>query len=142
MFSGGLPLKPGGILKPCLGPSSASRRGAVVPSKKMNEKKKRRNKGKPVVRPSKPVDTPAAPGGAQRPAATEAAPGQAVVANAPGRAVEASAPGQAVEAYATAPVTTEEGSRKSSDKSRPMKEIEMRAMFDVTDSGTESDTSN
>eukprot|EP00959_Pyramimonas_sp_CCMP1952_P060457 1263068-Pyramimonas_sp.AAC.1 len=47
------------------------------------------------------------------------------------------------------PVTTEEGSRKSSDISRTMdeiteksSEIEMRAMFAITDSGTESDTSN
>eukprot|EP00959_Pyramimonas_sp_CCMP1952_P090352 1891273-Pyramimonas_sp.AAC.1 len=49
MFSDGLPLKPGGILKPRLGPSSAFRRGAVVPSAKMNKKKKRPNKGKPVA---------------------------------------------------------------------------------------------
>eukprot|EP00959_Pyramimonas_sp_CCMP1952_P177457 3709453-Pyramimonas_sp.AAC.1 len=39
MFSDGLPLKPGGILKPRLGPSSALRRGAAIPSKKSNKKK-------------------------------------------------------------------------------------------------------
>ena len=49
MFSDGLPLKPGGILKPSLGPKSGLRRGAVVPSKKMNKKKKRPNKGKPAA---------------------------------------------------------------------------------------------
>eukprot|EP00959_Pyramimonas_sp_CCMP1952_P157135 3285935-Pyramimonas_sp.AAC.1 len=43
-FSDGLPLGPGGILKPRLGPSSALRRGAVAPSKKMNKKQKRPNK--------------------------------------------------------------------------------------------------
>ena len=52
LFSDGLPLKPGGILKPSLGPKSAlRRRGAVVPSKKMNKKKKRPNKGKPAAPP-------------------------------------------------------------------------------------------
>eukprot|EP00959_Pyramimonas_sp_CCMP1952_P302496 6329331-Pyramimonas_sp.AAC.1 len=51
MFSDGLPLKPGGILKPRLGPSSALRRGAIAPGKKMNKKKKRPNKGKPVWPP-------------------------------------------------------------------------------------------
>eukprot|EP00959_Pyramimonas_sp_CCMP1952_P438246 9174716-Pyramimonas_sp.AAC.1 len=108
----------------------------------MNQKKKRPNKGKPAVRSPKPINTPAAPNGAQRPAATEAAPSQAVVANAPGQAVAAKAPGQAVEASTTTPVTKEEGSRRSSDKPRSMEEIEMRAMFDITDSGSESDTSN
>eukprot|EP00959_Pyramimonas_sp_CCMP1952_P097349 2035001-Pyramimonas_sp.AAC.1 len=47
MFSDGLPLKPGGILNPRLGPCSALRRGAAIPSKKSNQKKKRPNKGKP-----------------------------------------------------------------------------------------------
>eukprot|EP00959_Pyramimonas_sp_CCMP1952_P394785 8271733-Pyramimonas_sp.AAC.1 len=79
MFSDGLPLKPGGILKPRLGPSSALRRGAVVPGKKMNKKKKKRpNKGKPIVHYAMPISTSAAPGGAQRPAGTGAAPGAAV----------------------------------------------------------------
>eukprot|EP00959_Pyramimonas_sp_CCMP1952_P004747 99618-Pyramimonas_sp.AAC.1 len=101
----------------------------------MNKKKKRPNK--------------AAPGGAQCPAVAEAAPGQAAVANAPSQAVVANAPGQAAEACATTPITTEKGSRTSSEESRKMEEmtkksskVEMRAMFDITDSGSESDTSN
>eukprot|EP00959_Pyramimonas_sp_CCMP1952_P122009 2550612-Pyramimonas_sp.AAC.1 len=69
-------------------------------------------------------------------------PSQAVVASAASQAAEANAPGQAVAACATTPVTTEDGSRKSSDKSRSMEEIEMRAMFEITNSGGESDTSN
>eukprot|EP00959_Pyramimonas_sp_CCMP1952_P255686 5340628-Pyramimonas_sp.AAC.1 len=75
MFSDGLPLKPGGGLKPRLGPSSALRRGAVAPSKKMNKKKKRLNKGKPAVHSPKPINVPAAPNCAKRPAVTDAAPG-------------------------------------------------------------------
>eukprot|EP00959_Pyramimonas_sp_CCMP1952_P310761 6503349-Pyramimonas_sp.AAC.1 len=86
MFSDGLPLKPGGALRPRLSSSSALRRGAAVPSKKMNTEKKRLNKGKPAVHSPKPINNPAAPSGAQRPAATDAAPGQAAVANAPGQA--------------------------------------------------------
>eukprot|EP00959_Pyramimonas_sp_CCMP1952_P385079 8070491-Pyramimonas_sp.AAC.1 len=76
-FSGGLRLEPGGILKPRLGPSSALRRGVVAPSKKMNKKKKRPNRGKPTVHSPTPISTSAAPGGARRPAGTEAAPGKA-----------------------------------------------------------------
>eukprot|EP00959_Pyramimonas_sp_CCMP1952_P033048 693226-Pyramimonas_sp.AAC.1 len=49
MFSDGLPLKPGGVLKPRPGPSSALRRGAAMSSKKSNKKKKRPNNGKPAV---------------------------------------------------------------------------------------------
>eukprot|EP00959_Pyramimonas_sp_CCMP1952_P468420 9493226-Pyramimonas_sp.AAC.1 len=48
-FADGLPLKPGGILKPRLGPSSGLRRGAAMPRKKSNKKKKRPNKGKPAA---------------------------------------------------------------------------------------------
>jgi hypothetical protein len=40
-FSDSLPLEPGGILRPRLGPSSALRRGPAAPSKKMHQKKKR-----------------------------------------------------------------------------------------------------
>eukprot|EP00959_Pyramimonas_sp_CCMP1952_P089032 1862878-Pyramimonas_sp.AAC.1 len=98
MFSDGLPLKPGGILKPRLGPGSGLRRGSVAPSKKMDEKKKRPNKGKSIVHTSKPINIPAAPGGAIYPAGTKAAPGKAVVARAPSKAAVANAPGQAVEA--------------------------------------------
>eukprot|EP00959_Pyramimonas_sp_CCMP1952_P298926 6252552-Pyramimonas_sp.AAC.1 len=108
----------------------------------MNKKKKRPNKGKPVAHSSKPTNTPAAPGGAQRPAATEAAPGQAVAANAPGQVAAANAPGQAAEAGTIVRVTKDEGSRRSPDRPRSMEETEMRAMFDITDSGSESDTSN
>eukprot|EP00959_Pyramimonas_sp_CCMP1952_P030592 641307-Pyramimonas_sp.AAC.1 len=100
----------------------------------MNKKKKRLNKGKPAVRSPKPINIPAAPSGAQRPAAADAAPGQAVVANAPGQAAESNAPGHAVEASTSTPVTKEEGSRISSDKPRSMEDIEMRAMFDLTES--------
>eukprot|EP00959_Pyramimonas_sp_CCMP1952_P468875 9493971-Pyramimonas_sp.AAC.1 len=64
----------------------------------MNKKKKRPNKGKPVMHTSKPINIPAAPGGAIYPARTEAAPGKAAVARAPSKAVVANAPGQAVEA--------------------------------------------
>eukprot|EP00959_Pyramimonas_sp_CCMP1952_P274303 5733639-Pyramimonas_sp.AAC.1 len=49
MLSDGLPLKPGGVLNPRLGPSSALRRGAAIPSKKSNKKKKRPDKGKPAA---------------------------------------------------------------------------------------------
>eukprot|EP00959_Pyramimonas_sp_CCMP1952_P210463 4404420-Pyramimonas_sp.AAC.1 len=95
------------------------------------------------------MNIPAAPGGAQCPAGTEAAPGKAVVANAPSQAAVANAPGKAVGAGATTPITTEEGSRISSEKSRTVEkitkrssEVEMRAMFNTTDSESESDTSN
>eukprot|EP00959_Pyramimonas_sp_CCMP1952_P196282 4103610-Pyramimonas_sp.AAC.1 len=64
----------------------------------MNKKKKRPNKGRPVVHSSQPIYIPAAPGGALCSAGTEAAPGKAVVARAPSKAVVANAPGQAVEA--------------------------------------------
>eukprot|EP00959_Pyramimonas_sp_CCMP1952_P418005 8757715-Pyramimonas_sp.AAC.1 len=39
-FSDGLPLEPGGFLKPRLGPSSALRREAAISSKKSNKHKK------------------------------------------------------------------------------------------------------
>ena len=65
LFSDGLPLKPGGILKPSVGPKSAIRRGAVVPSKKTFKKKKRPTKGKPAD--SKPKSAaPPPPGTASR----------------------------------------------------------------------------
>eukprot|EP00959_Pyramimonas_sp_CCMP1952_P152038 3180965-Pyramimonas_sp.AAC.1 len=65
----------------------------------MNNKKKRPNKGKPILHSSTPISTSAAPGGARRPGGTEAAPGKAAVANARSQAVVANnAPGKAVEA--------------------------------------------
>ena len=57
MFSDGLPLKPGGIIKPHIGPKAAVRPGAVVPSKKMN-KKKRAGKGKPPVQVAGSIQNP------------------------------------------------------------------------------------
>eukprot|EP00959_Pyramimonas_sp_CCMP1952_P371688 7783302-Pyramimonas_sp.AAC.1 len=76
------------------------------------------------------------------------APGKSAVAHAPSIVVAANALGQAVEAGANAPIMTEEGYSRSSEKIRTMEEIttkssyrEMKAMFDMADSGTESDTS-
>eukprot|EP00959_Pyramimonas_sp_CCMP1952_P088295 1847166-Pyramimonas_sp.AAC.1 len=87
----------------------------------MNKKKKRPNKGKPVV----------------------AAPGKAVVACAPSKAAVANAPGLAVEAGDNVPIVTEEGYSRSSEKIRTMEDIitkssdrEMKATFDMTDGGT------
>eukprot|EP00959_Pyramimonas_sp_CCMP1952_P298180 6237017-Pyramimonas_sp.AAC.1 len=60
----------------------------------MSKNNKRPNKGRPVV----------------------AAPGKAVVARAPSVVVVANAPGQAVVAGANAPIMTEEGYSRSSEK--------------------------
>eukprot|EP00959_Pyramimonas_sp_CCMP1952_P019363 409253-Pyramimonas_sp.AAC.1 len=100
MFSDGLPLKPGGILKPRLGPSSALRRGADMPSKKSNNKKKRPNKGKPVV----------------------AAPGQAEEAFA-----IANAPGSADGAGNITPLKIKEGYSRSSEKTRAIENTTNRS---------------
>eukprot|EP00959_Pyramimonas_sp_CCMP1952_P032347 678980-Pyramimonas_sp.AAC.1 len=67
----------------------------------MDKKKKRPNKGKPVA----------------------AAPGKAVAACAPSIAAVANAPGQAAEAGANAPIMTEEGYSRSSEKTRTMEDI-------------------
>eukprot|EP00959_Pyramimonas_sp_CCMP1952_P134026 2803550-Pyramimonas_sp.AAC.1 len=57
MFSDGLPLKPGGILRPRLGPSSALRRGAAIPSKKSTKRKSVPTKVNPSrLPPAKPRD--------------------------------------------------------------------------------------
>ena len=48
MFEDGLPLKPGGILKPTLGPRSQIRQGGKLKSKTAH-KKKRPGKGKPGI---------------------------------------------------------------------------------------------
>eukprot|EP00959_Pyramimonas_sp_CCMP1952_P042524 889029-Pyramimonas_sp.AAC.2 len=92
----------------------------------MNNKKKRPNKGKPVV----------------------AAPSKAAVACAPSVAAIANASSLAVDAGNTTPIMTEEGYSRSSEKTRTVENIttkssdrEMKAMLDMTDSETESDPS-
>eukprot|EP00959_Pyramimonas_sp_CCMP1952_P061613 1287608-Pyramimonas_sp.AAC.1 len=57
LFEGetGLPLKPGGVLKPKLGAQSELRNGGKIPSKKAKKKLTRQNKGKP------PADSPPNP---------------------------------------------------------------------------------
>eukprot|EP00959_Pyramimonas_sp_CCMP1952_P138951 2908632-Pyramimonas_sp.AAC.1 len=92
----------------------------------MNKKKKRPNKGTPVA----------------------AAPGEAAVACAPSIAAVANASGLAVDAGNTTPIMTEEGYSRSSEKTRTMDNItkkssdrEMKAMFDMADTETESGTS-
>eukprot|EP00959_Pyramimonas_sp_CCMP1952_P160947 3365548-Pyramimonas_sp.AAC.1 len=121
MFSDGLPLKPGGIPKPRLGPSSALRRGAATPSKKSHKKKKRPNKGKPVV---------AAPGQAEGAFTMKNAIGSADVA---GNAT----PRMGKECYGRSFEKTraiENATKRSSDR-------ELKAMFGISDSKSEPESS-
>jgi hypothetical protein len=92
-----------------------------MPSKKSNKKKKRPNKGKPVV----------------------AAPGQAVEAFA-----VANAPGSADDAGNITPLKINEGCSRSSEKTRAIENTtkrssdrEMKTVFDITDSESEPDIS-